>query len=513
MTGIWRPNEIPGKPISVWMDTAPGMAIPQRELLKETDVLILGGGIVGLTTADHLSHSGKKIAMVEASQLVTGVTGFTTAKITSLHKLIYHQLIDRFGEEKAQQYADANQWAIEHIRETVATHSIDCDFFEEKALTYTMSPDKLWEIEKEVDAAKKLGLPASLEFPSGQNFPIAGAIQLTGQARFHPRKYLLDLAKRFIANGGTIVEGARALKVTEDAEGVEVETTQGVIRCKQLVLATHSPIHDEAFYFARLFPRRSYALAMRVNGALPCGMYINIDDTVRSMRRHRLAGEDILILGGEGHKPGQDDNTVDRYMALANWAMEHFNVLEFLYHWSTQDNQTPDGLPYIGFATKKNHRILLATGFDGWGMTNGTVAGKLLADLILETPNPWTELYDPNRGEVKGVPKMVKEGLNVAKYLLGDPLKGGERIALSGVLAGEGKIVETEDGLVAAYRDKCGGLHLVSPECTHMGCNLHWNTAEKSWDCPCHGSRFNPEGEVLHGPAVTPLTYVKLDEE
>ena len=496
----------------MWIDTAPAPQLAGILGDFEADVLIVGGGIVDLSTAEHLLGSGLRVALVEARQLLGGVTGFTTGKLTILHGLIYKRLIDKFSQEKAKAYAEANQWSIDHVRQQVQLHKIDCAFVDEHAYTYTTSHINQEVIKQEVEAAQQLGLPATFEMPVNQPFPIAGAIRLAGQARFHPRQYLLDVARRFIEGGGRIFENVIAKDVHERDGKFEVLTSGGVISCSSLVIASHVPFYDNSSYYARLTQHRSYAIALKLNGELPDGMFINVEEPIRSMRRHTLDGEDVLIVGGEGHPVGTDEDTVERYMALVDWAYKNFSVNDVLYHWSTQDNETIDGRPYVGRSSKNHNHLYVATGFNGWGMSNGIAAGKLLADMIKGVANPWEALYDPNRGELKGLAKLMKQGFDVASHFVGDKLKRGEQSNLSPLEPGMGKLIDTDDGVIAAHRSEDGHLHEVSAKCTHMGCTVHWNTAEQTWDCPCHGSRFAPDGSVLHGPAVEPLPAVSSHE-
>lgn len=495
-------RSLPGKPLSIWMDTTPTTNYPSLGGDLTVDIAILGGGIVGLTAADFLAEADANVAAIETGRIASGVTGFTTAKVTSLHTAVYDKLIREFGEEKARLYGEANQWAIEHI----ASRGIECDFVRDDAFTYSVTDEGAKAIRDEVAATQRLGLPGELTTETTLPFPVQAAIRFPNQARFHPRKYLLGLAEQITSKGTAIYENTRACHVTEaDGGGWEIETTQGMVRARQVMVLTHYPFYDPGAYAARLFPYRSYALAVRVKGPIPEGMHISVDEPERSVRRQSYKGEDILIVGGETHKVGQDHNTRDRYFMLADWAQKTFQVDEILYRWSTQDPETMDGVPYIGQAAKRTEGAYIATGFKGWGMTSGTVAGRLLADLALGRPNPWADLYDPTRSEAKGIGTLIKENLNVANQLIGGKLHGADGVDIDELLPGEGAVITKASGYVGVYRDDQGSLHAVSATCTHMGCTLRWNTAERSWDCPCHGSRFDADGKVLHGPAVVDL--------
>jgi glycine/D-amino acid oxidase-like deaminating enzyme/nitrite reductase/ring-hydroxylating ferredoxin subunit len=496
---------VPGKPLSLWLATTPDTRYPALTGKSQYDVAILGGGLAGLTAAYLLSKTGKTVAVIEAGHIASGVSGNTTAKITSLHTLIYKDLIDRFGEAKARLYGESNEWAIRFIEQTVGALAIDCDFERDAAFTYALTDETLKSVQDEVSAAQNLGLPAAFAESTPLPFATKGAVVFRDQARFHPRKYLLALATAAAGNGVAIFENSRATSVEEYETYCDVECEGGSVKAGSVLVLTHFPFHDKAMFFARLSPQRSYALVGRVSGPLPEGMFISADEPERSVRRARMDDTDVLIFGGEVHKTGQEDDTRTRYAAVAEWARQNFSVEEFLYHWSTQDNKTLDGVPYIGKESKGTKRVFMASGFDGWGMTGCTVAGKLLSDLVQDIDNPWAELYDPNRSEIKAAGHAVSENLNVAKHLIGDKIKGAEDLAPTNLAPGQALVVDWRSHKVAAYKDESGKLHAVSANCTHMGCTLHWNTAEKSWDCPCHGSRFDPDGAVLHGPAVTPL--------
>ena len=433
------------------------------------DVAVIGGGIAGLTTALRLKEEGKRVAVIEAGRIVEGVTAFTTAKITSLHGLIYDHLARSFDEETAQLYAQANQAAIGLVARNVDRYSIACDFERTSAYTYTTEAKQVEKIQAEVAAARKAGLEAEFVTESSLPFPIAGAIRLGNQAQFHPRKYLLGLAQLVHGDGSSVWEQTKALEVV-DAERPRVVTEQGVVTADAVVMATHFPLHDNGFYFARMEPYRSYALALRVDGPLPEGMYIT-PDSEHSIRRHRLSdGQEFLLVGGEGHKTGKADDTPERYARVEEWARQHWPVQEVVYSWSTQDFETFDRIPFIGLSGGARN-LYVATGFKGWGMTSGTLAGLTISQEILGHESPWAKVFRPNRVELAGVADMVKAGLGVAKDFMVDHINKGEG----------------------------------APTCTHMGCKLNWNRAEESWDCPCHGSRFSADGAVLNGPAQKPL--------
>ncbi len=496
-------HSLPGKSDSLWLDTTPETSFPSLQSGLTVDVAIIGGGLVGLTAATLLKAQGKTVAVLEAERIIQGVTGYTTAKITSQHKLIYDDLTRHFGEEKARAYAEANQAAIEQIADLVRAKHIDCDFFRTEAYTYTESDDEVTQIKAEADAALKLGLPATFTNETPLPFSVKAAVRFDNQAQFHPRKYLLALAQDIPGEGSYIFEGTRVVNV-EEGEPCAITTEKGAIKARSVIVASHFPFNDKTLYSFRLHSHRSYVLAVRVVEPVPLGMFISTEPSY-SVRSYPVPGSDWLLVGGEGHKTGQGDDTVARYQRLEQWARERFAVQSVEYRWSTQDNRTIDGVPYIGRYGPSSRHLYVATGFGGWGMTNSTVAGMLLRDLIVGRENSWSEVFDPNRANLAGVPDLVGQAVDIVKHFVGDRMTDETPDSIA---FGEGKIVKTERGNVAMYKAEDGTMSTLSPVCTHMGCYVQWNPAEKSWDCPCHGSRFAADGKVLHGPAIKDMEKI-----
>lgn len=495
-----NPDTLPGRATSLWLDTTPKTAYPPMPDGATVDVAILGGGIVGLTAAQALVRAGKSVAVLEARRIVADVTGHTTAKVTALHTLIYRQLIDTFGEEKARLYGEANLAAIEHIAATVDALGIDCDFARTEAYTYAEDEEAAKQVRDEVEAAQQLGLPVTLVSETPLPFPVVAAIRMDNQAHFHPRKYLLAVAEDFVRAGGLLFEETRVLNYT-DGDPCTVETGRGELRARDVVVASHFPLADRSFYSTRLEPHASYVVGVRLREPAPKGMFIATDSS-HSLRAHPGPDGEIWMVGGEGHTAGQGGDTVARYRRLEEWARANFPVQSVEYRWSTQDNRTVDKLPYIGRATPMARHCWVATGFGGWGMSNGTVSGLLLADLIMGRESLWTDVFDPNRVPLKAVGALASRNVDAVSHLVGDRFQSGAETDLA---PGEGAILETSEGKLAVYRDEAGVSHRFSPACTHLGCTVAWNPAERTWDCPCHGSRFATDGSVLHGPAVQPL--------
>lgn len=489
--------------LSLWMATTEADTRPPVRTDLRYDVLIVGGGISGICTAYQLRNTGLSVGLIEATRLLSDVTGHTTGKLTSQHDLIYKHLLDAFGFEFATTYYEANEWAIRFVAETSVQESIDCDFVWDSAHVYCAEASNCDKLMAEHEACFKLNIPTLIVYPKTPS-DAQCALRLPRQARFHPRRFLQGLVERAEAAGVQFYEYTRALDVREEPDGCVVETDRGTVFANHVVIATHYPIHDSGLFVAKLAPYRSYAMALDVE-FLPEGMYISYEESaLHSFRRAMFHDREILIVGGEKHKVGQEPHTEECYARVEEWARSEFEVKEVLHRWSTQDNWTPDRVPYIGRAPHRD-RITMATGFGGWGMTSGCIAGRLIADIILDEPNKWQSVFDPGRLDVAMISKMVKENVNVAAHLIGDRLSRPDQVRLDMIVPGQGAIVQMEDERVCAFRDDVGELHVVSSACTHMGCQLKWNGAERSWDCPCHGSRFDVDGEVLHGPAVTPL--------
>jgi glycine/D-amino acid oxidase-like deaminating enzyme/nitrite reductase/ring-hydroxylating ferredoxin subunit len=494
-----------GKPTSVWMDTAPHTTYPAQPHDVSVDVCVIGGGITGLTAAALLKHAGLTVAVCELNRVAAGVTGYTTAKITALHGLIYDQITSSFGSEGARAYAEANQAGLELIARWVGERSIDCDFRRRPAFTYAESFRDARKIEKEVEAARAAGLRAEYVKQVDLPWEVAGAIRLDDQAEFHPRRYLLDVAGTIDGQGSYIFERTRATGVDEGSP-CRVRTEHGEVIAEQVILASHYPTLDRGLFFARLSPERSYALGARIRGDVPQGMFLSTESPSHSVRAHPLADGELVIIGGESHKTGQGGDTLERYGALEDWARERFEVETIDYRWSAQDCMPADGIPYVGALTPASKRVFTATGYRKWGMTNGTAAAIMLADRVVGRDNPWAEVFDSNRFKpVASAPKLLKENVNVGLHFFADRLSPPDVRSLDELGAGEGGIVSHEGEKVAAYRDEEGGLHAVSPICTHLYCQVKFNAGERSWDCPCHGSRYDMDGRVLEGPAVNDL--------
>jgi glycine/D-amino acid oxidase-like deaminating enzyme/nitrite reductase/ring-hydroxylating ferredoxin subunit len=499
---------------SPWLETIERPRFPpaDRHVDIDVDVAVVGGGITGLTTALLVQRDGASVAVIEARRIGSGTTGNTTGKVTSQHGLVYADLVARHGIDRARAYADANQQAIRTIEE-LSTLGPDVRFERAPAYVYTTSPKRCDEIEREQRTAEELGLPATLTTGIDLPFEVELAMRFDDQAHIHPGHYLVGMARALVGAGGLIVEDTRAVDVDEDPDGAIVRTTSstgdGVVRAKHVVIATLLPFLDIGGFFAKASPTREYGIAAHLPGDVPAGMHIDIGSPTRSTRPWRDGDRTGIVVVGEGHPTGHGEPGPGRWGALERWTRDHFDVESFDYRWSAQDYTTIDLVPYVGRMPRMRHTFL-ATGFNKWGLTNGTAAATLIADAIAGRSNPAHPTFDARRiGGPRTIAKAAVTNLHVGREFVGGWVGRVRSPSADELGAGEAGVVEVDGTTVAAHRDTDGVLHAVSATCTHLGCTVRWNGAERSWDCPCHGSRFDVDGAVLDGPAVRPLRRVR----
>lgn len=494
---------------SVWLATADIERYDPLLSDSSVDVAVVGGGLVGLTTALLAQRDGARVVVLEGARIGGGTTGHTTGKVTSQHSLIYADLIRRHGEDNARRYAEANQAGVEKVASLAEELGIDCELTRAAAYAYTTDPEQRERIEAEVDAAKRLGLPASLSSEVDLPFQVEAAVRFEDQIHFHPGKYIAGLARALVDGGGAIYESTRVTDIEEQRDrSVQLTTTKGTVHADQVVVASLIPPGLVGGYFAKTRPNCSYGLALRLNGAAPRSMAISVDPPTRSTRPWQ---EDGLIVVGNGHEVGDGEDTESKYRDLEDWARRTFDVKSLDYRWSAQDYSTPDHVPYVG-RSPLSHMVLVATGFQKWGLSNGTAAAMMLADLLAARENDWLSVFDASRiGDARAVGRLIKDNLKVGTELVGGRLNRPEPVPIEDLEPDQGGIVELERETVGGYRDAEGSLHAVKLTCSHLGCPLHWNNAEHSWDCRCHGSRFDVDGSVLNGPATQPLKRLRVD--
>ncbi|HTG32960.1 MAG TPA: FAD-dependent oxidoreductase [Thermoanaerobaculia bacterium] len=491
---------------TLWWDTVKEEPeYPALDGDARVDVAIVGAGITGLTAARLLVREGKRVAVLDQGRVGGGTTGGTTAHVTQVPDLRYRELRSKWGLEDLRTVVDSSRAALERIASFVEEDVIDCDFVRIPAYLYTELPDELSSLEEEAETAREAGMAATLVREVPLPFPVAAVVRYEDQARFHPLKYLASLARTVHLNGGRIYEGTRVLEV-EAGEPCRVRTERGTVVADTVLFATHTPAGFSLLH-AELEPYRSYVMGVKLRGGEPPeGLFFDTADPYNYTRRQG----DLLIVGGKDHKTGEDHKPEESYRALEEYVRQRWEVESIDYRWSAQFYDPPDGLPMIGRAVTSKH-VFLATGYSGTGMVFGTLGGMLLADFALRRENPWAQVYRPSRIKpLAAGPQVVKMTIESGVAFVKDRFTIPKIEGVSEIPVGEGRVVEIGGERAAVYRDESGAVRAVSPVCTHAGCLVHWNSAEKSWDCPCHGSRFATDGGVLEGPAVKGLEPVSI---
>ena len=474
---------------SVWSESC---KFRKREALNKdikTDVLVIGAGIAGILTAYMLKQKGRDVVLIDAAEIASGNTKNTTAKITSQHDLIYSKLITEFGEEKARQYAKANELAIKKYKEIIEDKRIECDFEEKPAYVYSLNEVDV--LKEEAKVAKNLGIDAEFVQEVNLPFKIKGAVKFNNQAQFNPLKFLKGISNELV-----IYENTRALEIKENL----VVTSGGNITAKNIVVATHYPIMDApGYYFMKMHQERSYVLALE-NKSEVDGMYIDLNKEGYSFRTYN----NLLLLGGISHRTGENEEG-GSYDELRKVAKRLYPKAKEKYYWSAQDCMTIDGIPYIGRYSSETPNIYVATGFNKWGMTSSMVSAMIISDMILEKENDFSEIFSPKRFDLSlSINNIANDLIETAKNFIAQKvyIPSSE---IEHIKNGHGGIIEYNGEKVGVYKNKEGKEFFVSTKCPHLGCQLSWNADELTWDCPCHGSRFDYKGRLIGSPATKDL--------
>ncbi|MHB1307630.1 MAG: FAD-dependent oxidoreductase [Limisphaerales bacterium] len=513
-------NDHAGQSISLWMATAtlpPFSTLAQKE---HADICIVGAGVAGLTTAYLLRRAGTSVIVLDDGPIVSGETERTTAHLATALDHRYFELERLHGEEGARLAAESHGAAIDQIEQIVIDESIDCDFERLDGYLYTLPEESQEDLERELAAARHAGLSDTellARAPLG-SFDTGPAIRFPRQAQFHPLKYLAALSRAIIRDGGRIYTQTHATKI-EGGKPARVETRNGaVVTADAVVVATNTPVNDLLAIHTKQASYRTFVIGATVpSGLISKALYWDTADpyhyvrlqTLRPSASLALAGE-VLIVGGEDHKTGQADDAEARYGRLEAWARARFPMMtDIRFRWSGQVVEPVDGLAFIGRNPMDKPNVYVATGFSGNGMTYGTIAGRLLTDLIQGRENAWASLYDPSRKTLRAAKAFARETINVAAQYSDWFTQGDVKEDIS-VPAGTGALVRQGLHKVAVYCDDEGEMHKCSAVCPHLGGIVAWNTSEETWDCPCHGSRFDKFGKVLNGPAITNLPPVAV---
>lgn len=474
---------------SIWSQS---VKFTEREILNrdiKTDVAVIGGGLAGILTAYKLREKGVEALVLEAGTVGSGQTKNTTAKITSQHDIIYSALIKKFGYEKARQYADANEAAIDEYRKIIANEGIDCDLEDKAAYLYTNLDVKT--IQDETEAAKQLGIDAEFTTETNLPFKVKGAVKFNNQAQFNPLKFLKTVSESVPVYEKTMVK---------EIKDKVLYTDHGNVTAEHIVMATHYPfINTPGYYFLRMHQERSYVIAVKGANNVE-GMYISIDDGGFSFRNYN----EYLLVGGGHHRTGENKEG-GMYNSLYNFAKSYYPNCEVTNKWSAQDCMTLDGIQYIGKYSEALPNMYVATGFKKWGMTSSVVSAMIISDMICGIENKTAEVFSPQRFKLSASAEtLMSEGVHSVKGL-GKGFLSFPSVDAEEIPAGHGGIVEKDGKKAGVFKDKDGKLHVVNPNCTHLGCQVEWNPDEMSWDCPCHGSRFDIDGNVIDNPAMKNL--------
>ncbi|MDB5111279.1 MAG: dependent oxidoreductase [Mucilaginibacter sp.] len=500
-----------GEHTSAWQsDLIQLTSIPAHQPNSIYDVLIIGGGITGLTAGLRLQNEGKQCLIADAHTIGFGTTGGTSAHINTFADTTYTDAESAFGAAGAQLFADAINEGVEIIKNNINTYKIDCDFEIKKGYLYAEDDSQAKQLDNIYKGLMNVGVNAN--YTNNVPTPVAWqkALVLENQAQFHPLKYLQGLQKAYLKAGGIIVENTKINEIEQEEDIHLARSGNEVFKARKVIYATHMPPGITVFTF-KCAPYRSYVLGVELTtDNYPDGLIYDLQEPYHYIRTHEIDGQKYLIAGGNDHKTGHDDPG-KAFEDLEKYVRKYYQVSSVKYKWSSQYYIPVDGLPYIGHVPGKAEGIYCATGFNGNGMMLGTISGKILSDLTAGKESKYEKVFSTTRIKpIDGFTEFVKENADVAYHFIADRLSVQDTDSLKTLNNDSGKVVEVDGKKIAAYRDKDGNLHALNPVCTHAKCIVNWNQEEKSWDCPCHGARYDINGIVLTGPADMDLQQITL---
>ncbi|GGQ13292.1 glycine/D-amino acid oxidase-like deaminating enzyme/nitrite reductase/ring-hydroxylating ferredoxin subunit [Actinomadura coerulea] len=493
-----------GSAQSYWMASSKSPEYPTLTEDVDVDVAVIGGGIAGISTAWELTRAGRPAIVLEADRIVSGVTGFTTGRLSALHPWVFAPLRDSLGAEAARLYARSQQEAVEHAVQIADKLGIQCDVERRPSYLYVEPVERTGDLKAEAAAVREAGLAASFVTETPLPYDVAGAVKLDEQVQFHPRHYLLGLAEDLVRGGGRIYEQTRVVDLVQGRRH-RLTTDAGVtVHAREVVIATLFPVFGRALLDFRLVPLRELVIAAPIaEEDDPGAMFITREDNTRSVRTAPYGeGQRLLLITGESFEPGSGETT-ERHRTLVEWTRRHFKIGDVHYWWAAQDLDTTDKLPYVG---RVDDNLYVATGYARSGMSHGIMSGRLLAGLLTGEEQPWTDLYAPRRKHpIREAGPVLKVGLSHLRRRIADQVRV-TRMPVAELKPGTGAVVRMRGRVCAIYRDDHGTPHVLSARCPHSGCLVTFNDAERVWECPCHGCRFAADGSVLQGPATAPLS-------
>ena len=478
----------------------------------EVDVAIIGGGITGITAASQLIQAGKTIAILEAHQIGGVTTSYSTGNLYIPVQPFYQHIAAKFNFETANNIAHSRKYAIDFIEKNIQDKNINCNFMRRPWYGYTNDHERI-SLDKEVNLLKEMEIPIEYIQEMPLQFTFKKAVTIPNQARFNPLQYVISMAEDITKKNGAIFENTRVIDMNETDICV-LKTSSGTVTAKKVLMATHTPI---GINITQMFtaPYRSYVVSAHLkDNHYPEGHFWDLDRSTHATCTHPISEKNVpelIMVAGNHHKVGQNKDTSLPYKHLEKFLSDHFAVSDISYHWSAQHYQSADKVPYIGLASRSAKHTYIATGYFADGLVYGTLAGILISDCILENKNPLTQTYQSTRFDpIASLPSFVKENTNVfIQYLKDYPILFSKHY--DDIKIGEGKILEINQEKCAVSRDENNQLNILSAVCPHMKCIVNWNSAEKTWDCPCHGSRFTQQGEVIEGPAKDNLAKLKIN--